>query len=264
MYKKGVIQKMKNIYLNPIKYFFNLGKNYLYMNSIIGKNIHIIFLFYECLNCNKNTKIYRQGYCKKCFFSLPQTNENILKPELSTAHINIEKRDLKWEKKFEIQPHIVYLSITGNLKIGVTRESNIFNRWIDQGSSLSIKICRTPNRYLAGKIELFFKKKISDRTRYKSMLKNNIPKLNLLKIKYYIEKIIPKKYKKYFLFNENYIYSFFYPFYKKFDKIKILKLNKLKEFKKQLVGIKGQYLIFENGYAINIMTHSGFYILLSF
>ena len=33
----------------------------------------------------------------------------VMKPELSKAHLEIEDRDLEYEKKIQIQDHIVYL-----------------------------------------------------------------------------------------------------------------------------------------------------------
>ena len=41
-----------------------------------------------------------------------------LKPELSTAHLGIEERDLEIEKEIQLQPHIVYLAYTGDVKVG--------------------------------------------------------------------------------------------------------------------------------------------------
>ena len=39
-----------------------------------------------------------------------------------------------------------------------------------------------------------------------------------------------------------------------------MKLDKVPLIEKKLMGIKGQYLIFEEGYVMNIRSHSGYYI----
>ena len=41
--------------------------------------------------CQSNQVIYRQGFCKNCFFEMPSTADWIMKPELSKAHLNIEE-----------------------------------------------------------------------------------------------------------------------------------------------------------------------------
>ena len=103
----------------------------------------------------KKKKFYRQNFCYDCFWSLPQASPSIFKPELCQAHLGIEERDLAWEKKFQLQPHVVYISISSGVKVGVTRKNSVETRWIDQGAVEGIVIAETPNRYLAGKMEVF-------------------------------------------------------------------------------------------------------------
>lgn len=93
----------------------------------------------------------------KMFFESPYASDTILKPELSTAHLGVEERDLEVEKEIQLQPHIVYLAYTGDVKVGVTRESQIPTRWIDQGATFALPIAKTNNRYEAGMIEVELK-----------------------------------------------------------------------------------------------------------
>ncbi|WGH28190.1 MAG: DUF2797 domain-containing protein [Candidatus Shikimatogenerans bostrichidophilus] len=186
----------------------------------------------------------------------------MFKPELCTSHINIEKKNLKKEKLFEIQKHIVYLSFTSNIKIGITIKKLFKYRLMDQGAIIAIKIAQTPNRFLSGIIEKQCKKIVKDRTNFRLMLtkKNNLIKIKKLIIKNKI-KIINKlliNYKKYIL-NNNKIYIFNYPIiqYPKKKYIKNIILNKYKIIKNKLKGIKGQYLIFDNNLILNIRNHIG-------
>ncbi|XOD69434.1 MAG: DUF2797 domain-containing protein [Flavobacteriales bacterium AspAUS03] len=250
---------MKSEYTKPMQYYLNLQDDFLYMNPIIRKKIRLIHLHYECIHCRYDTPIYRQGYCKKCFFTLPQINPSVLRPELSTAHLNIKQRDLEWEKSFELQPHIVYLAITGSLKIGVTREIQIPTRWIDQGAIQAIKIARTPNRYLAGIVEEALKEKVSDKTDYRAMIRKKIPDTDLLAMKYHLKEFFPQETQDHFI-QEDDITHLHYPVENYPDKIQILHLKEIKDFEKKLMGIKGQYWIFEDGSVINIRNHEGFYI----
>ena len=98
------------------------GKKHL-MNNYIGQCIKIEWERKVKCFCNKLCKtFYRQNFCYDCYWSLPQASQSIIKPELCTAHLGIEERDLDWEKKFQIAPHFVYLANSSGLKVGITRE----------------------------------------------------------------------------------------------------------------------------------------------
>ena len=79
---------------------------------------------------------------------------------MSKAHLDIEERDLDYEKKVQLQPHVVYLAYTSGIKVGVTRKSQVPTRWIDQGATSAIEIVEVPNRYLAGASEVKLKRAI--------------------------------------------------------------------------------------------------------
>lgn len=59
------------------------------------------------------------------FFEVPQAADWVMRPELSKAHLGIEERDLSYEKEMQLQPHIVYLANSSEVKVGVTRKSQI-------------------------------------------------------------------------------------------------------------------------------------------
>ena len=69
----GVLKKMITEFDNPINYFLDMGNDFIVFNSLFNKNITIKFEGYSCLNCSSSQEIYRQGYCKRCFFDLPST-----------------------------------------------------------------------------------------------------------------------------------------------------------------------------------------------
>jgi len=52
----------------------------------------------------------------------------------------------------------VYLALSSNVKVGVTRKTQLPTRWIDQGASSALEIVEAPNRYLAGITEFALKK----------------------------------------------------------------------------------------------------------
>ena len=123
---QGVLTKMQTEFSKPINYYLKLGKDIIQVNQMIHKKIKLKFIGYQCLNCESNETTFRQGFCKSCFFELPQTADWIMNPEKSKAHLGIEERDLKYEKKVQLQSHIVYLANSSNIKVGVTRSYTHF------------------------------------------------------------------------------------------------------------------------------------------
>lgn len=203
---EGQIRKMITENANPVRYFLDLKEDFLDVNSLIGRTIKIFYDHNECLGCGLDVPLYRMGYCKNCFFTLPQANESIIRPELSTAHLGIEQRDLEWEKKFELVPHFVYLADTSDIKVGVTRQTQIPTRWIDQGATSAVIFAQTENRYQAGIIEVALKEHIADKTNYRKMLRNVPSKKSLLETKEEMKKFLPEE-QAHFYIPDSKIYS---------------------------------------------------------
>ena len=99
---EGVLTKMQTEFLTPIQYYLVFENSFLNLNQVLDKNIEIHFEGYQCLNCNKKKKIFRQGFCYDCFMSSPSAGDWIMKPELSTAHLGIQDRDLAYEENLQI------------------------------------------------------------------------------------------------------------------------------------------------------------------
>jgi len=253
----GVLTKMITEHTTPIQYYLELDSDFVNVNQLIDKNIEISFEKYQCLSCGKNKKIFRQGNCYDCFYKSANVGDWIIKPELSTAHLGIEDRDLEYEKKVQLQPHIVYLALSSNLKVGVTRKPQIPTRWIDQGASKAIAIVETPNRYLAGITEVALKDYVADKTSWQKMLKNDVADVDLLAEKEKLFQYIPDETKPYFLKSNTDIYEMDFPVLQYPTKIKSKRLDKDPVISGKLKGIKGQYLIFEDGSVFNVRNNEG-------
>lgn len=255
---KGRILKMKTAIDKPIQYHLPLGKEILHMNPWIGK--HIKFIFEGeiiCLDCEKKTKkSFNQGFCYTCFQSSPMAAECIIKPELCRAHLG-EGRDVEWEKKHHLKDHFVYLAVSSGIKVGITRDTQVPTRWIDQGASYAVPIAKTPNRYLCGMIEVSLKKYVSDRTAWQRMLKNEITHEDLFEKRTELIQLIPKKYHDYLLKKEEILYLD-YPVDEYPKKVKSMSFDKTPIIEGRLLGIKGQYLIFEGGKVLNIRKHQAY------
>ena len=117
--------------------------------------------------------------------------------ELCTAHLGIEERDLEWEKKFQLVPHYVYLANSTGIKVGITRKSQIFTRWMDRGASQAIIFAEVPNRGLSGEIEVILKSEISDKTNWRKMLSGNPDDVNLVDWKNKLSRLLSDDLRKY-------------------------------------------------------------------
>lgn len=247
---------MKTENSSQIQYYLDMNSDFLNMNQLLDKEIVISFVTYECLNCHLEKKVFRQGYCKSCFFEIPNAADWIMKPELSKAHLNIEDRDLAYEKSVQLKPHIVYLANSSNVKVGVTRKQQVPTRWIDQGAHEALEIVEVPNRYLAGITEVALKEYVADKTNWRKMLKNDIEDENLVEWRDKLKVFIPEEAKEYFIENNSETHLSF-PVLKYPEKPKSLNLIKTPTFKGKLVGIKGQYLIFEDETVFNVRSNEG-------
>jgi len=259
---QGVLSKMDTEFSDPIQYYLVFESDFINMNQMLDKTINIQFVKYQCLNCGLDRPIYRQGFCKSCFFDIPQAADWIMRPELSTAHLDKEDRDLDFEKRVQLQPHIVYLANSSNVKVGVTRKSQVPTRWIDQGAHEAIEIVEVPNRYLAGITEVALKDHVADKTNWRTMLKNDIADEDLVTWRDNLKQYIPDEAKDYYIASNSET-NIHFPVLQYPKKPKSLNLDKTPNFTGKLVGIKGQYLIFEDETVFNIRGNEGYVVTIS-
>lgn len=267
MYIEGEIRKM-SVHLNDediVEYkmiFFDSvtqEEKSIPLNEHIGKKISLAFSGeIYCKKCGNKTKTsYNQGFCYKCFKNAPESAECIIRPELCRAHLG-EGRDVEWEEKNHNQPHYVYLAATDVVKVGVTRSTQIPTRWIDQGASEAIILAETPNRYLAGVIEVALKSEFTDKTNWRKMLLNHIDEsIDLEEVKWRLEELLPSDIAEYFS-EEDDVTTIDYPVLEYPIKITSLNLDKSPEIKGRLLGIKGQYFLLDSGRVINIRRHTSY------
>ncbi|MEL6916251.1 MAG: DUF2797 domain-containing protein [Bacteroidota bacterium] len=256
---EGVLKKMQSEIGQPIQYYLVFENDFLNMNQVLGKELQISFIKFQCLNCGRDRPIYRQGFCKTCFYETPSAGDWIMRPELSTAHLDKEDRNLDYEKKVQLQPHIVYLANSSTIKVGVTRKSQIPTRWIDQGAHEAIEIVEVPNRYLAGITEVALKDHVGDKTNWRKMLTNQVEDENLVEWRNKLRPYIPAEAAEYFIENKHETNLEFPVLYYP-QKVKSLNLGKTPNYTGVLKGIKGQYLIFEDDTVFNIRGNEGYYI----
>lgn len=264
---QGQLKKMRTRLDGLVQYDLPLGDQSIALNSLIGKPIKLTYtgnIF--CVHCKRLIKkSFNQGYCYPCFISLAQCDMCIMKPE--TCHYEAGTcREPDWGLAFCFQPHMVYLSNSSGIKVGITRQTQIPTRWIDQGAVQALPIFKVQSRYQAGLIEVAIAKHVSDKTSWQQMLKNHVEPIELAiqrdglvsrcraeitevterfgqqTIEYLIEELIV---------------DIHFPVETYPVKIKSLSFDKNPDVSGVLYGIKGQYLLLDTG-VINIRKFSGY------
>jgi len=256
---------------DEVNYFLPLGQQELPLNSYIGNYLKLEFLGgIVCNNCGKTTKkSFSQGFCFPCMRKLAQCDMCILKPE--TCHFHEGTcREPEWGERNCFVPHFVYLSNTSGLKIGITRHTQIPTRWIDQGATQATIIFKVESRRQSGYVETAFKTLVADKTNWRTMLKENQPDMDLLatgnelkagfreKINALSEVIPAAAIED----QSNDITRIRYPVLAFPKTIKSHNFDKQPVLEGTLLGIKGQYLIFDTG-VINIRKFTSYEVCAS-
>ncbi|MGQ7871401.1 DUF2797 domain-containing protein [Sunxiuqinia sp. sy24] len=255
---------MKTELGEPIQYQLPIGDQLVPMNELIGQHIHFKFDGQiNCISCGKKTKTsFGQGFCYACFQMAPEADESVMRPELSRAQYGLA-RDLEWAKEHDLIEHYVYFAVSSELKIGVTRHHQIPTRWIDQGASRAIRLAKTPNRHIAGIIEVLLKKHFTDKTNWRAMLTNKVDNtIQLETEKHNALKLIPRELQQYFS-DEDEVVQLHYPVIEYPAKVNSVSFDKNSVIEGALKGVKGQYLLFDQNRVLNIRKHNGYFLTLS-
>jgi hypothetical protein len=244
-------------------YQLALNSNTVPINALVGQLVTLRFNgVINCTACNAETpKSYRQGYCYTCSTTLQETADCRLRPELCDH-----------DSGTCANPHFVYLSFTGNTKIGITRQINepVSSRWIDQGAVTAMPIIKTKNRVLSGLVELLFKEHVSDRTNWRLMLSDvqhsDALSGELQRLRALVQPGVDQLNQEYgedavMWLEGDLKVDIHYPVEAYPTKIKSHNLDKNPELSGVLRGIKGQYWIFDD-VVINIRKYTGYQITL--
>lgn len=159
-----------------------------------------------------------------------------------------------------MKTHVVYIANSSGIKVGITRKTQVPFRWIDQGATEAIPILEVNNRKTSGLVEVLLKQHVADKTDWRKMLKGDPGPVNLEEWKIKLLSLIGPQLKEHqhTILNEP-VYKFNYPVLKYPEKVASLGFDKTPEIRSKLVGIKGQYLIFESG-VLNVRSHTGYEI----
>ncbi len=255
-----------------VRYQLPIGDDLLPMNEHIGQ---IIKLSYKgeihCVACGrKTTKSFGQGHCFPCFRSLASCDMCIMRPE--TCHYAAGTcRQPEWGDSHCFRPHFVYLANSSGIKVGITRETQIPTRWMDQGAGQALPIFQVANRLQSGLLEVVLKQHVSDRTDWRKMLKADAEPLDMKAIRdelnekcaTEITSIKHQHGEAAIQLVDQQVVNIKYPVAEYPEKVKSLNFDKQADIEGTLMGIKGQYLILDIG-VLNIRKFSGYNIQVDF
>jgi len=261
---QGHLHKMFSQLTTPVSYQLELSGQTINMHELLGKQLRLTYeQTINCVHCGRKTnKSFNQGYCYPCFTSLAQCDLCIMSPERCHYHLGT-CREPEWGEANCMQPHVIYLSNTSGIKVGITRQSQIPMRWIDQGAVQALPILGVNSRYHSGLIETAFKKHLNDRTNWRKMLKNELEDIDLLNT---FESLWPQVEPELdaevtqgveVLASRDALVDIAFPALSYPTKIISFNLDKQPIVEGKLNAIKGQYLIFDNG-VINMRKYGGY------
>lgn len=175
---KGSLATKEMLNFN-IDYTLLLGNDEIAISDFLDKSIHIQWQQQiTCKKCLKpSKKSYGQGYCYLCFKRSASCDICMMQPHTCHHHLGT-CREPNWAEQVCFDDHIVYLTYTSGIKVGITRLSQVPTRWLDQGAVFALPIIKTSSRRLAGIIEACISQHFADKTNWRTMLKTAFIKLN--------------------------------------------------------------------------------------
>ncbi len=254
-----------------VQYTLVLGDQKLHLNPLIGQTIRLEHLGQiNCSHCGRKTKkSYSQGHCFVCMQKLPQCDLCIMSPE--RCHFDAGTcRDEAWGQAFCMQPHIVYLANSSGLKVGITRVNQMPTRWLDQGASQAMPIMQVATRKLSGQVETILKQYVADKTNWRKLLQSDAQHIDMTQAadallnesEADLDVLLSELSHQDYQWLDTPAISMRYPVLEYPSKIKSHNLDKEPVLEGKLMGIKGQYLIFETA-VINIRKYTSYLVQLS-
>ena len=264
---RGSLSKMKAHLDAPVQYAFRLGDEEVPVNPLVGKHLRLEYLgAIHCSHCGRKTKTsFSQGYCYPCMQKLAQCDVCIMSPE--RCHFEQGTcREPSWGEQFCMTDHIVYLANSSGVKVGITRASQVPTRWIDQGATQALPILRVATRQQSGFVEDLLRSQVADKTNWRALLKGDAAPVDLLATReqlfdscgagitelqqrFGLQSIQP--------LSAAEVLEIRYPIEAYPAKISSFNLDKSPLAEGTLLGIKGQYLMFDTG-VINIRKYTAY------
>ena len=260
----GDLLKMRTELDSPVRYQLPVGEHLVPLNPLLGSSVRLRFSgeIYDIEDGTPIKKSYGQGYSYQNFMRLACCDSCIIRPHECHYHLGT-CRQPEWGEKHCFAPHCVYLANTSGLKVGITRQTQIPTRWIDQGAAFALPILKVPDRRTAGLIEVEISRHISDKTDWRKMLRGETGEVDLTSVREDLFCELAD-----FLDDcdaedvDEDVLEITYPVGEWPAQVKALSFEKTPVIEGTLTGIKGQYLIFDSG-VLNVRKYQGYRVELT-
>ncbi|WP_095155679.1 DUF2797 domain-containing protein [Pseudomonas sp. Irchel 3E13] len=265
---RGSIRKMTARLETPVvQYAFRLDDVEVPVNPMLGQTVRLEYLgAIHCSHCGRKTKTsFSQGYCYPCMTKLAQCDVCIMSPE--RCHYDAGTcREPSWGEQFCMTDHVVYLANSSGIKVGITRATQLPTRWLDQGASQALPILRVATRQQSGLVEDLLRSQVADRTNWRALLKGDAEAVDLVAVREQIFascadglKALQERFGLHAIqpLHDGQPLEIRYPVEAYPSKIVSFNLDKNPVAEGTLLGIKGQYLIFDTG-VINIRKYTAY------
>lgn len=250
---------------SPVQYRLPVGDEVIDLSALIGSAITVAATgIKRCIHCGRKVnKLFSNGYCYPCFTTIAECDLCIVKPHECHFHLGT-CRDEQFAQRHCMIPHYVYLAFSSAVKVGLTRKGRQQTRWVDQGALRAILVAELPNRKAAGELEMEIARFMPDKTDWRKMLRETgkAIEVDLVAMKRQVcERLAADSSE--VLVDDDTVYTFSYPRLDPFEVVlKSIGLDKAPVFSGRLMGIKGQYLIFDQG-VFQVKKHSGYEVHIS-
>lgn len=250
-----------------VQYAFRLDDVEVPVNPMLGQTVRLEYLgAIHCSHCGRKTKTsFSQGYCYPCMTKLAQCDVCIMSPE--RCHYDAGTcREPSWGEQFCMTDHVVYLANSSGIKVGITRATQLPTRWLDQGASQALPILRVATRQQSGLVEDLLRSQVADRTNWRALLKGDAEAVDLVAVREQLFdscaeglKALQERFGLHAIqpLHDSQPLEIRYPVEAYPSKIVSFNLDKNPVAEGTLLGIKGQYLIFDTG-VINIRKYTAY------
>ncbi|WP_049784345.1 DUF2797 domain-containing protein [Alicyclobacillus acidocaldarius] len=211
----------------------------------------------RCVACGRSVKkLYQNGYCFPCVQTLAECDLCIVKPHQCHFHLGT-CRDEAFAAAHCMVPHYVYIAWSSGFKVGITRKGRHLKRWMDQGAIEAAVIAEVPDRKTAGDLEVHISQWMADKTHWRKMLADEAgPDRPLVEVAREVQASVAQPYHPYLVADVR-PERLAYPRQPGFNvMLTSLVLASDEAVGGVIRGIKGQYLLFDDG-VLNVKRWAG-------
>jgi hypothetical protein len=168
-------------------------------------------------------------------------------------------REPEWGEAFCMQPHLVYLANSSGPKVGITTQGGQLGRWLDQGASQGLVVASASSRHLAGVLEDRLSRRVSDRTDWRALLRSDAAPVDLVALRQSLRPApddLPDGVR---WLDDQDVVALTFPVLSYPRHLVRFALEREGTVGGRLLGIKGQYLLFEHG-VLNIRRHRAYHV----